>query len=165
MASRLTLLTEIFLKTETFSKNWGLAATKILKKPNDVKTSTLITYIGKQGRRTYNNFKFSSVKDEIDYDSVIKFKEYSLARKKKINTTELQFSHFSTRRGRHIRQLCKQTKNVESRVWIKGIEKQPHQRHDNNWNKRPPSSGKTPIRNGFNARNGNKGRTNYRDGK
>ena len=50
-------------------------------------------------------------------------------------------------------------------MWIKRTERQPHQGHDNYRNKRSLSSSITPIRNGFNARNGNKCWTNCRGNK
>ena len=79
-----------------------------------------------------------------------KFKENCVPQKKKIITSAVQISHFLTRQGRKIRH--KQIKNAcVSWVWIKRIEKQPHQGHDYYRNKQPPPSGKTPIRNWFNA--------------
>ena len=60
------------------------------------------------------------------------------------------------------RRLYKQIKNAESLVWIKRIERQPQRGHDCYQNKRPPSSGKTPIRNWFYTGICNKGRSNRR---
>ena len=98
-----------------------LIVTEKLKKPNDVKTSILLTRIGKQGHQIYNNFKFSSVNDEMDYDIIItKFREYRIPRKK-FNTSMVHISHLSTRQGRNIQRHCKKIKNAESRAWIKGI--------------------------------------------
>ena len=59
-----------------------LTATEKLKKPSEVKTSIILNCIGKQGHQIYNNFEFSSVNYEMNYDRVMtKFEQFCIPRK------------------------------------------------------------------------------------
>ena len=143
-----------FLKSHFVFPKSHLAFQRVLeklKKPNNVKTHSLLNCKGEQGRLIYNNFEFSSVNDEMNYDIVNDKIRGILHSSKKFNTCAVQISHFSTRCSRRIRRLHKQIKNAELWVWIKRIERQPHQGHDYYRNKWPPPSRKTPIRNWFKA--------------
>ncbi len=91
MASQFNLREPLDFSNGNIFKDWKLfkqklwlylIATAKLKKSNEVKTSVLFDCIGKHGRQIYNNFEFSSVNDEMNYDIVMtKFEEYFLPRK------------------------------------------------------------------------------------
>ena len=68
-----------------------LIATEKLKKPNEVKTSILPNCIGKEGQQIYNNFEFSSVNDEMNYDIVMTISEECSIPKKKLTLMRYKF--------------------------------------------------------------------------
>ena len=118
MASQFNLSEPLDFSNRNISENWKLfkqelrpylIAIEKLKKPNKVKTSILLNCIGKQGRQIYNNFEFSSVNDEINYDINDKIQGI-LHFSKKFNSSVVQISHFLTRLGRKIQRLVNKLK-------------------------------------------------------